>query len=128
MTVYETIFIMKTSLTDDEMGKVVTKMRGVLEKGGAELLKVENWGKKKMAYEVRKEKKGAYVFLRFQGRGSLVAELERQYRLDDSIIKFLTIKCDPKLLEEEIARERAAASQTASSPGPVAVAAVSESA
>lgn len=120
MTVYETIFILKTSLTDDEMGKVIAKMRGVLEKGGAELLKVENWGKKKMAYEVRKEKKGAYVFFRFRGAGALVSELERQYRLEDSIIKFLTIKCDPKLLEDEMARERAAG-QAASQP-PVAVA------
>ncbi len=114
MTVYETIVILKTSLTDDEIGKVIAKVRGILEKGGGEVLKTENWGKKKLAYEVRKEKKGTYVFFRFRGAGGLVAELERQYRLDDSIIKFLTVTCDPKLLAEEAAREAAAAAHSAS--------------
>ncbi|MBI3607223.1 MAG: 30S ribosomal protein S6 [Nitrospirae bacterium] len=121
MTVYETICIIKTSLTDEELGKVITKVRGFIEKSGGEILKMENWGKKKMAYEVRKEKKGAYVFFRFRGPSPVVAELERQYRLEDSIIKFLTIKCDPKLLAEEMTRESAAAVHAAS-PAPVAVA------
>ncbi len=122
MTVYETICIIKTSLTDEELGKLITKVRGFIEKAGGEILKMENWGKKKMAYEVRKEKKGAYVFFRFRGPSATVAELERQYRLEDSIIKFLTVKCDPKLLAEEMARESAAAVYAAS-PAPVAVAA-----
>ncbi|HET8761576.1 MAG TPA: 30S ribosomal protein S6 [Nitrospiria bacterium] len=109
MTVYETIFIVKTSLTDEELSGLVGKMRGVIEKHGGEILKSENWGKKKLAYEVRKEKKGAYVFFRFRGAGSVISELERQYRVEDAIIKFLTVKCDPKLLADEMAREAAAA-------------------
>jgi small subunit ribosomal protein S6 len=123
MTVYETIFIAKPSLSDDELSGVVGKVRGVIEKHGGEILKTENWGKKKLAYEVRKEKKGAYVFLRFQGPGGVVAELERQYRVEDTVIKFMTIKCDPKLLAEELAREAAPAHAVAGSP--VAVAAPS---
>jgi len=114
MSVYETIFIVKTSLTDEDAAKLVVKMRGVIEKGGGEILKSENWGKKKMAYEVRKEKKGAYFFFRFRGSRTLVAELEHQYRLEDGIIKFLTVKCDAKLLAEEMAREAAAAHAGAS--------------
>ncbi len=108
MSVYETIFIVKTSLSDDEVAALVAKVRGVIEKQGGEILKVENWGKKKLAYEVRKEKKGTYVFYRFRGPGSVVAELERQYRVEDAIIKFLSVKCDPKLLAEEMARESGA--------------------
>lgn len=123
MTVYETIFITKPSLSDDELSGVVGKVRGVIEKHGGEILKTENWGKKKLAYEVRKEKKGAYVFLRFQGPWWVVAELERQYRVEDTVIKFMTIKCDPKLLAEELAREAAPAHAVAGSP--VAVAAPS---
>ncbi|MFZ5875198.1 MAG: 30S ribosomal protein S6 [Nitrospirota bacterium] len=115
MTVYETIFIVKTSLTDEELSGLVAKIRGVIEKHGGEILKTENWGKKKLAYEVRKEKKGAYVFFRFRGPGGLVSELERQYRVEDAVIKFLTIKCDPKLLAEELARETAAAHAVAGS-------------
>jgi small subunit ribosomal protein S6 len=98
----------KTSLSDEDVAALVAKVRGVIEKHGGEILKVENWGKKKLAYEVRKEKKGTYVFYRFRGPGSLVAELERQYRVEDAIIKFLSVKCDPKLLADEMARERAA--------------------
>jgi small subunit ribosomal protein S6 len=124
MTVYETICILKTSLTDEEMGKLIAKVRGFIEKAGGEILKMENWGKKKMAYEVRKEKKGAYVFFRFRGPSPVVSELERQYRLEDAIIKFLTLKCDPKMLAEEMAREGAAAAHAAS-PAPVAVAVAS---
>jgi small subunit ribosomal protein S6 len=120
MTNYETIMILKASLTDEEAGRVVAKVRGIIEKGGGEIAKVEPWGKKKLAYEVRKEKKGLYVFVRFRGPASLVAELERQYRLEDTIIKFLTVKCDPKLLADEIARESAAAGHSAT-PTPAAV-------
>ncbi|MEW6681852.1 MAG: 30S ribosomal protein S6 [Nitrospirota bacterium] len=108
MAVYETIFIVKTSVSEEELAALVAKVRGVIEKHGGEVLKVENWGKKKLAYEVRKEKKGTYVFYRFRGPGAVVSELERQYRVEDAIIKFITVKCDPKLLAEEMARESAA--------------------
>ena len=108
MTVYESIFIVKTSVSDEELAALVAKVRAVIEKHNGEILKVENWGKKKLAYEVRKEKKGTYVFYRFRGPGSVVSELERQYRVEDAIIKFLTVKCDPKLLADEMARENAA--------------------
>lgn len=120
MTVYETIFIVKPSLTDDEVSGVVGKVRGVIEKYGGVTLKTEHWGKKKLAYEVRKEKKGAYVFVRFQGPGVVVSELERQYRVEDAVIKFLTTKCDPKLLAEELAREAAPVPAVAGSPVVVA--------
>ncbi len=116
MTVYETICIVKTSVSDDELSSLITKIRGVIEKQGGDVLKVENWGKKKLAYEVRKEKKGTYVLQRFRGPGSVVAELERQYRVEDTIIKFLTVACDAKLLAEEMARESAAAQAPAGSP------------
>lgn len=119
MSVYETIFIVKTSLSDEEVAALVAKVRGVIEKQGGEILKVENWGKKKLAYEVRKEKKGTYVFYRFRGPGSLVAELERQYRVEDAIIKFLSVKCDPKLLADEMARERAAGHAAGGHPAAV---------
>jgi small subunit ribosomal protein S6 len=123
MTVYETIFIVKTSVSEEELAALVAKVRGVIEKHNGEILKVENWGKKKLAYEVRKEKKGTYVFYRFRGPGSVVSELERQYRVEDTIIKFLTVKCDPKLLAEEMARERAAGQAAGASHGGGAAAA-----
>ncbi|MEW6544530.1 MAG: 30S ribosomal protein S6 [Nitrospirota bacterium] len=92
MSLYESIFIVRPSLTDDDTGKLIEKMKGVLEKSGATLLKLENWGRKKLAYEVRRERKGTFVYVHFKSPGTAVAELERAYRLEDSVIKFLTVK------------------------------------
>jgi len=122
MVVYETIFIAKTSVSEEELTALVAKVRGVIEKHDGQVLRFENWGKKKLAYEVRKEKKGTYLFYRFGGPGSVVSELERQYRVEDAIIKFLIVKCDPKLLAEEMAREKAASQAAGGSHGGAAVA------
>ena len=94
MNNYETIFLVKPSLSDEEVQKTIEKIKGVIQKSGGEFTQAENWGKKKLAYEVRKEKRATYILLHFKGRGSLVTELERNYRLDESIIKFITLKVD----------------------------------
>jgi small subunit ribosomal protein S6 len=65
----------------------------VMEKSGT-VLKFENWGKKKLAYEVKRERKGTFVYLNFQSKGDLISELERSYRLEDSVIKFLTVRME----------------------------------
>src|SRR3989338_655786 len=98
MNAYETIFIVKSSLVDEEIAKVMEKIKGVVLRGGGEVAVMENWGKKKLAYEVRKEKKGAYIIAHFKGTGATVSEMERNYRLDESIIKFITLKIEPEKL------------------------------
>jgi small subunit ribosomal protein S6 len=92
MQTYESIFIVRPSLPDDETAKLIDKMKGVLEKSGASLLKTENWGKKKLAYEVKRERKGTFVYFNFKAPGATVGELERSYRLEDSIMKFITVR------------------------------------
>lgn len=94
MQLYESIFIVRPSLSDEDTGKIVEKIKGVVEKSGATLLKSENWGKKKLAYEVKRERKGTFVYLHFQANGTLIGELERSYRLEDSVIKFLTVRLE----------------------------------
>ena len=92
MSLYESIFIIRPSLSDDDTNKLIDKMKGVLEKSGGTLLKQENWGKKKLAYEVKRERKGTFVYLYFKSPGNVVSELERSYRLEDSVLKFLTVR------------------------------------
>jgi small subunit ribosomal protein S6 len=92
MSTYETIFILRAALSDDEAAKTVDKVKGIIEKLGGSVLKVENWGRRKLAYEVKKEKKGNYILIQFKGEGKLIAELEHNYRVDDNIIKFITTK------------------------------------
>ena len=96
---YESIFIVRPSLTDDDTTKLIDKMKGVLEKTGASMLKFENWGKKKLAYEVKRERKGTFVYFHFSAKGDVVSELERSYRLEDSVLKFMTVRLEHPLPE-----------------------------
>jgi small subunit ribosomal protein S6 len=94
MQLYESIFIVRPSLSDDETTQLIEKMKGVLEKAGASVLILENWGKKKLAYEVKRERRGTFVYLHFKASGNVVGELEHSYRLEDSVLKFLTVRLE----------------------------------
>lgn len=112
MAFYESIFILRASLTDEEAASVMEKMQRALEKHGATIVKAENWGKKRLAYEIDHERRGAYILLQFESaQGNVVSELERLYRLEDSVIKFLTVRV------EEEALHAAAAAGAAESAG-----------
>ena len=89
---YETIFILKPDVTNDAIGQANTKIRHVIEAGGGRLLKVENWGRRKLAYEVRKQLKGIYVFFNYLGSAGLVEEVERNLHLTDTVIRYYSIK------------------------------------
>ena len=100
MACYESIFILRASLTDEEASAVMDKMQKALEKLESTIVKAENWGKKKLAYEIDHERRGAYVLLQFESaQGNVVSELERLYRLEDSVIKFLTVRVEDALLQ-----------------------------
>lgn len=114
MDTYESIFILRPTISDDDVTKTVTKLEGIIKQGG-EYLTTENWGKKKLAYEVMKEKKGLYVLFRFRGKGELIPELEKNYRFDDNVIKFMTIKLgknELEMLEKKAALSQASQDET----------------
>ena len=100
MPLYESIFIVRPSLSDEDTEKLVGKMKGVLDKSGATLVKLENWGRKKLAYEVKRERKGTFVYLNFESNGKVIGDLERSYRFEDSIIKFLTVRQDEPVIQQ----------------------------
>jgi small subunit ribosomal protein S6 len=116
---YETIFILRPDVTNEVISAVNSKIRGVLEAGGGTLLKIENWGRRRLAYEVKKQLKGIYVFLRYLGQAGLVEEIERNLRLADSVIRHYTVKIgenvDPATRTSEVTDEAFA---NASVPGP----------
>jgi small subunit ribosomal protein S6 len=116
---YETIFILKPDVTNEVIGAVNSKIRGVLEAGGGTLLKIENWGRRKLAYEVKKQLKGIYIFLRYLGNAGLVEEVERNLRLSDSVIRQYSVKIaenvDAATRTSEVTDETFA---NASVPGP----------
>jgi small subunit ribosomal protein S6 len=98
MELYESLFIIRPSVSDEETNALIEKMKAVADKTGAQFIKAENWGRKKLAYEVRRERKGTYVYFYFRAPNNTVGELERAYRLEDNIIKFLTVYLEKELV------------------------------
>jgi small subunit ribosomal protein S6 len=89
---YETTYILRPDISNEGIAAVNTKIRGVIEAGGGSLLKVENWGRRKLAYEVKKHLKGVYLFFDYLGGAGLVDEVERNLRLSDSVIRYYSVK------------------------------------
>lgn len=97
MPIYESIFIINPNISDDETAAVIKKMQDVVAKQNGEMLKFEDWGKKKLAYEIKKQKRGHYAFFQFKSAPSAVSELERTYKMTDTVIKFITVKLEKEL-------------------------------
>ena len=92
MTCYETLFVVKPTLTDEETANVITKVKNILAKEGAELSATNDMGMRKLAYPVEKHARGYYTVLFFKAEGNVITELERNLRISEDVIKFLTIK------------------------------------
>ena len=93
MNKYETIFFIKDDITEEQRNEVVSEIRKYLEKNG-KVSEEENLGKKKLAYEVKKYEYAYYYVINFTGKASIIPELERKYRINENILKFITIKKD----------------------------------
>ena len=106
---YESIFILNPSIDEAESEKINLRMQEVVTANGGEVTKVEKWGKRKLAYTVRKQKKGEYVLFQFTGGAATVAELERNFKMTDSVIKYMTIRLEKDMLEHQARLEAAAA-------------------
>ncbi len=92
MRYYETIFIVHPDLAGDAYTEVVEKFKGVLNDLGATMIAVEEWGNRKLAYLVKKQKRGSYVQFAYETSPENIRELERRMRIDDKVIKFLTVQ------------------------------------
>jgi len=96
MRTYENIIIVHPDKVGDEYNAIVEKFKGVLADLNANLLKVDEWGVRKLAYPVKKRHYGHYVLMEFASDPALVMELERNMRLDERVLKFITVKVDEK--------------------------------
>ena len=105
---YESIFILNPSIDEAESEKINLRMQEVVAGNGGEVTKVEKWGKRKLAYTVRKQKKGEYVLFQFTGGAATVAELERNFKMTDAVIKYMTIRLEKDMLEHQARLEAAA--------------------
>ena len=89
---YESIFLLRPDLADDLVEKVVDRMRGIVQRDGGKVLKVENWGKKKTAFEVKKNLRALFIRVHYLGDTKLVAEFERNLRMTDDVLKYQSVK------------------------------------
>lgn len=89
---YETIYILRSDVDADAADKVQARVAEVVGRDNGKLVKVEAWGRRKLAYPVAKQRKGVYVYVKYVGRGGLVQELERNLKLQDTVLKFQTIQ------------------------------------
>ena len=98
---YEILFIADPNLGEPEVDALAAQVQGFVEKDGGKLQKVEKWGKKRLAYAVRRHREGSYVLLVVEGTGAMVKEVERRIKVTDGIIRFLTVRVDEELRKAE---------------------------
>ena len=103
---YETIYILRPSLSEDEVNGVVEKTNAILCTGGGEIIAVDKWGLRKLAYLIKKESQGYYVFCDYGTTPDNVTEMERIFRIDDSVMKYMTVKVADSIDAEGIVTAR----------------------
>ncbi len=91
---YETVFIMTPVLSEDQMKETVSKFQKLLAEKGAEMVYQHNWGLRKLAYPIQKKSTGFYYLIEFRTEGNTVRDLEINYKRDERILRFLTVKLD----------------------------------
>ena len=109
---YETIFIVQIDLPTDELNSLIERYRAIVTALKGTIIKVEKWGKRKLAYEIKKQSNGYYVMIDFAGKSAIIDELERNFKIDDKILKFMTIMKDGNVDLAAIEKETQEKSQT----------------
>jgi small subunit ribosomal protein S6 len=89
---YETIYVLRSDVDGESAEKVQARVADAIEREHGKLVKVEAWGRRKLAYPVGKQRKGVYVYVKYVGGGGLVAEVERNLKLLDTVMKYMTVQ------------------------------------
>lgn len=96
MNRYESIFVLKPALEEDARNAMIEKFAEIITKGGGEIVKTEEWGLRKLAYEIQKFREGYYVLVEFSAGPELPRELERNYRIADEVIRYIVVNLSDK--------------------------------
>lgn len=100
LTEYETTVVLRPDLTGETIEATLDKVRNAVNDGG-KLLAINHWGKKRLAYEIEKHTRGIYVHTHYLGVGATVSEIERNLRLSEEVLRFLTVKLEDGIAPEE---------------------------
>lgn len=107
MRKYETIFVLDSLLKSEEIDAIIGKYERFISANGGQIETVERWGKKRLAYEIKKRQYGYYVLIRFDAPPTVIKPLEREYRLNESVLRYKTLLMNKAALEALAARSAA---------------------
>jgi len=93
---YETLFVVKPTLTEEEIKAQIDNVKSILTKNGAEIAAEFDWGMRKLAYEIEKNPRGYYYVIYYTAPGNVIKELERNFRYNEDIIRYLNVKYENK--------------------------------
>ncbi|MBI1805145.1 MAG: 30S ribosomal protein S6 [Ignavibacteriae bacterium] len=99
---YETTFIINASLEDTQIDALINHIQEVITRNGGEITAFNRWGRKRLAYTIKKKNNGFYANIEFDAPGLVVEQLERIYSLDENILRFLTIRLDERALNARL--------------------------
>jgi len=99
---YETIYILRPSLNEEQITTVVEKAQETITGNNGQIIELDRWGMKKLAYQIKKESQGFYIFCDYSATPEAVTEMERRFRIDDAVLRYLTVKTADVITEEEI--------------------------
>jgi len=102
MREYETIYILRPDLGEQEVNQIATRIKSVIRGQKGKLVKQEFWGKRRLAYEIRRHLKGCYILLQYAGYPGTVEEVERNFKMLEPVIKFQTVKLRDKVAEADV--------------------------
>jgi small subunit ribosomal protein S6 len=103
---YETLFIVQVDLPDDELTNLIERYSSIITAFKGTVVKTEKWGKRKLAYEIRKHTNGYYILIDFVGKSTVIEEMERNFKIDDKVLKFMTILKDDNVDLAKIEKEK----------------------
>ncbi len=99
---YESVFILRPDVDDATIDQIVERLKNAIKNKGGVIIKQENWGKRRLAYPIKKQTSGHYVLLLFAGPSGVVEELERNYKMIEQVIRFMTIVTKDKVRPEDV--------------------------
>ena len=109
---YESVVLINAALEDDQIEVILNKIQDTITTHGGSIIEIDKWGRKRLAYPIKKAKSGYYAIFRFNSKPELISTLERNYRLEENIYRYLTIVLD-KFALEAIAKQKESASNQA---------------
>ncbi len=99
---YETIYILRPSLSEEKISTIIDNTNAIIASEGGSVISFDRWGLRKFAYVIKKEQQGVYIFCDYATEPAAVLEMERKFRIDDAVLKYMTIKLADDISPEKI--------------------------